>query len=156
MSFTVILTCLMLNIYHESRGEGYDGMAATAIITMKRADHNPEKVCDAVFHPYWFSWTNNLTQAPDQEVRNYWARRLMPEQGPTWEAARVVALQALDGKLDSEIVATVGESDHYYNPKAADPFWKDAYPYVGSVMNHNYHASGRKSWNVAATISKVF
>ena len=61
------ITCLALNLYHEARGEPEIGQWAVAQVTMNRAEHDPAKVCDTVFKPRQFSWTNPLVEAPARD-----------------------------------------------------------------------------------------
>lgn len=58
------LYCLTKNIYHEARGESYQGKLAVAQVTMNRVNHPtkwPKNVCDVVYQKIkgfpQFSWT---------------------------------------------------------------------------------------------------
>ena len=55
------LRCLATNIYHEARGEGYLGGLAVAVVTINRTRHRdyPRTICEVVYQPRQFSWTNN-------------------------------------------------------------------------------------------------
>jgi N-acetylmuramoyl-L-alanine amidase len=47
--------CLTENIYHEARGEPFEGQLAVAKVTLNRAK-DLTKICQAVYAPYQFSW----------------------------------------------------------------------------------------------------
>jgi len=135
MIITEALLCLSLNIYHEARSEGYDGMAAVAIVTMNRAGGQEERICEEVFRPKQFSWANSLTTvSPQQRIKN--APRFAPKDKAAWAAAKVVAHQALTGQLSSHIRARVSKADHYYNPDKANPRWKDSMHRISRIGDH--------------------
>ena len=48
--------CLSLALYHESRGEGIKGRAATAAVVLNRASKHGMDVCEVVSMPKQFSW----------------------------------------------------------------------------------------------------
>ena len=78
------ITCLALNLYHEARGEPEIGQWAVAQVTMNRAENDPAKVCDTVFKPRQFSWTNRLVEAPTPEIRRARAENYMPREAEAW------------------------------------------------------------------------
>lgn len=69
--------CLALNIYHEARGESVLGQIAVAQVVMNRVDNSywPDTVCDVVYQPHQFSWTQDhlSDETPDDEA---WGRAL--------------------------------------------------------------------------------
>jgi spore germination cell wall hydrolase CwlJ-like protein len=58
--------CLALNIYHEARGEGKEGMMAVANVTMNRVRSSayPSTVCRVVYQHKQFSWVLDKTLKP--------------------------------------------------------------------------------------------
>lgn len=55
------IKCLATNIYHESRGEGLQGMAAVGQVTRNRV-HSPrfsDSYCKVVYAPKQFTWTKH-------------------------------------------------------------------------------------------------
>lgn len=57
------LNCLAKNIYHEARGEPYEGQLAVALVTLNRATSN--SICETVYKYKQFSWTlkpKNITE----------------------------------------------------------------------------------------------
>ena len=55
------LQCLTLNIYHEARGEGVEGMWAVGEVTLNRVKDNrwPSSICSVVYQDKQFSWTHD-------------------------------------------------------------------------------------------------
>ena len=53
--------CIVQNIYHESHGEDALGQAAVAHVTLNRvrSPAYPDSVCDVVWQPGQFSWTED-------------------------------------------------------------------------------------------------
>lgn len=53
------LKCLAKTIYHESRGEPYDGQVAVAYVVLNRSKSGkfPDKVCDVVLQPRQFHFS---------------------------------------------------------------------------------------------------
>jgi spore germination cell wall hydrolase CwlJ-like protein len=55
----VSIVCLARNIYHEARGEVYEGQVGVAHVTMNRVRDSrwPNTVCGVVYQRKQFSWT---------------------------------------------------------------------------------------------------
>lgn len=72
------IKCLVENMYHEARSDGYAGMYAVAMVTLNRvADPRyPDKVCEVVYQgPVRESWkTRQHADLPDSE-RIYYPRK---------------------------------------------------------------------------------
>jgi spore germination cell wall hydrolase CwlJ-like protein len=65
------IECLALNIYHESRGEPYQGQLGVAYVTMNRVvnPNYPDTVCEVVFQYKQFSWTHDTrSDRPDDRI----------------------------------------------------------------------------------------
>ena len=95
MLVTAALTCLALNIYHESRGESIDGQIAVALVTRNRMRIQNKTACEIVFENKQFSWANNINKKisnnkieidkqylPDQTDKN-WLRALYIAEAST-------------------------------------------------------------------------
>lgn len=149
MSFFMVLVCMSLNIYHEARGEGYDGMAMVGLVTLNRADHDPDKVCEVVTKPYQFSWYNRVNQAKTDEEKLERLKNLVPKNNLAYINSLKVAMDVLKGKVKQRLVAMVGNADHYFNPHKASPAWKDRLRYVTTIGNHAVYSSKRPSYQVA-------
>lgn len=51
--------CLALNMYHEARGEGLDGLSAVSEVVLNRVEDKrfPNSVCEVIYQNSQFSWT---------------------------------------------------------------------------------------------------
>lgn len=89
------LMCLSLNIYHEARGENLAGQRAIAQVTMNRANGKKENICNVVFSPKQFSWTNSLVLvSKEKRLKNY--PRFMPDfNSKAWIRAKQIAHNTL-------------------------------------------------------------
>lgn len=122
-ALTAALTCLALNLYHEARGEGPEGMLAVGVVTLNRVAHPdwPDTVCEVVYQPSQFSWTrgNPPVNEPD-----------------AWRAARIIALELLSGEADSPL-------DHtalFFHTGAVRPHWAAHKTRLGRIGNHIFYA----------------
>lgn len=86
--FEFAVLCLALNIYHESRGDPYEGQAAVALTTLNRAKLSSKEVCEVVFEPRQFSWT--IEGAIGQRIK----ASHHPKDKTAWEKAKQIALAA--------------------------------------------------------------
>jgi spore germination cell wall hydrolase CwlJ-like protein len=70
--------CLATNIYHEARGEGYLGGLAVAVVTLNRTRHvdYPRTVCEVVYQPQQFSWTNRRGHKPTTNPASIYLARV--------------------------------------------------------------------------------
>lgn len=57
--------CLAKNIYHESRGETRLGQLAVAQVTLNRHRKTKKSICEVVYEPKQFSWTEDKPQIRD-------------------------------------------------------------------------------------------
>lgn len=105
---TEALLCLAANVYHEARGEPYEGMVAVAEVTLRRAEQSGSDVCSVVYKPWQFSWT--MTKLVDQHPSTFeqtaWARSL---------------LAASEAYTAGYTVTTC--ADHYYSTTIPEPYW---------------------------------
>lgn len=135
LSFLAYL-CMSSAIYHEARGEPFDGQAMVALVIMNRAAQDPEKVCAVIHKPKQFSWFNGYHKAKSIKAKVSWFKKMLPKDRDAWLASNIVAFKALNNKLPKSIVTKVGKADHYFNPSKANPVWRHALKEVGMVGNH--------------------
>ncbi|WP_151708867.1 cell wall hydrolase [Acinetobacter brisouii] len=93
MILTTALTCLALNIYHESRGESELGKKIVAQSTLNRVKENNSSVCEEVLRPHQFSWTSSLVR--DKRLRESG----IPKDSDAWDDSKRIAQQALNGNM---------------------------------------------------------
>jgi spore germination cell wall hydrolase CwlJ-like protein len=120
------LRVLALNMYHEARGEGPDGMQMVGEVTLNRVDHPsyPNNVCDVVYQRSQFSWTRlKIDHTPhEQEI---------------WEEALEIAENLLNGEIDR----FDNGATHFLNPNRLRtlPRWTNHLDRVGKVGNHVFY-----------------
>jgi N-acetylmuramoyl-L-alanine amidase len=117
---------LALNMYHEARGEGPDGMQMVGEVTLNRVNHPryPDNVCDVVYQRRQFSWTR---------VR----RDHTPHEEELWQEALEIAENLLLG----EIELFDNGATHFLNPNevAVIPRWTHRFDVVGRIGNHVFY-----------------
>jgi N-acetylmuramoyl-L-alanine amidase len=118
---------LALNMYHEARGEGIDGMIMVAEVTLNRVDHPryPNDVCRVVYQRRQFSWTHT--------IRNH-----TPREDETWD----IVLNLSESILLGEIETFGTGATHFYNPDLVrnPPRWTRSFQEVGRVGNHVFYS----------------
>lgn len=123
---------MALNIYHEARGEPIMGQYAVAAVTMNRASHNEDKVCDMVFQPKQFSWTNGNAH----RVKGGWelSHAMWPRDQVAWWKANRIALMVLTGRMPDN---TAGSN--FYHATSAKPAWRLAFERTRQVGQHIFY-----------------
>lgn len=126
------LLCLALNVFHEARGESIPGQYAVALVTMKRAGGNPERVCQEVFKRKQFSWANSGVV----KVKGGWqiSTRLHPKDAHAWWVANRVALMTLTGAM-----ADITNGADHYHANYARPVWSADEPPVKKIGAHIFY-----------------
>jgi N-acetylmuramoyl-L-alanine amidase len=130
---TVALSCLALNIYHESRSEPIRGQLAVALVTMNRADWKIEEVCDEVVRPKQFSWT-------EQKVRiingTYKLKQGgIPREKEAWLRSVNLARKVLNGKVHD----FTNGSKFYHTIKNRTPKWARKMLISKIIGNHIFY-----------------
>lgn len=82
------LMCLALTIYHEARGEPVIGQQAVAEVVLNRADKRDKSVCQVVYEPHQFSWSN---------------KKGVPKPSENWDSSVKLARSYLDGDKQTSI-----------------------------------------------------
>jgi spore germination cell wall hydrolase CwlJ-like protein len=120
---------LALNMYHEARGEGHDGMQMVGEVTLNRMYHTayPDNICDVVYQRRQFSWT-------------HMKRDHTPHDQELWE----LSLELAEALLNGEIEYFDNGATHFLNPRLVTrmPRWTRVYDVVGQVGNHRFYARG--------------
>jgi spore germination cell wall hydrolase CwlJ-like protein len=125
------IECLMLNAYHEARGEGVAGIQAATIVVLNRTAKkhmNANTVCQTVYKPKQFSWTH-------LDVRH------KPINKSEMEIVKTAVLDLLLtplSKLDKD-VQKVKDSLYYHETNIK---WKYANSFTVSskIKNHIFYA----------------
>ena len=121
---TAAATCLAMNIYFEARGEDYDGQKMIAEVTISRVvdDAFPDTICDVVWEPGAFSWTND-------------GKADRPRDKKAWDIARRIASETLIYGCELCTGAV------YYHEKSISPYWADDMDVVGMWGSHIFYAN---------------
>lgn len=118
---------LALNMYHEARGEGPDGMQMVGEVTLNRVGHDryPDNICDVVYQRRQFSWVHTRSDHT-------------PRDSEAWEAAVEIA----EGLLSGDIDRFDNGATHFLNPDLVTriPRWAREFDLVGSIGNHVFYA----------------
>jgi N-acetylmuramoyl-L-alanine amidase len=117
---------LALNMYHEARGEGPDGMQMVGEVTLNRVEHPayPDNICDVVYQRSQFSWTRQRSNHT-------------PSERELWDTALELSEELLNG----EIERFDNGATHFLNPRrvARMPSWTNRLDRVGSMGNHVFY-----------------
>ena len=130
IDLSIPLVCLALNIYHESRADPLIGQLAVGLVTLNRAHHRKDKICEIVFKDHQFSWT----LLPD------WA----PRDKRAWERSIRIARQSF--RVEDFTKGATHFHAHYVRPK-----WADSYTYVGQYGNHLFYRQEPKRRSTEVT-----
>lgn len=118
---------LALNMYHEARNQGYDGMLMVAEVTLNRvAELNfPDTICEVVYDHKQFSWTWTLSD-------------YTPFEEEAWAQALILA----EGIVEERIDLLDTGATHFLNPDVVSsiPTWATVYDVVGRVGEHVFYA----------------
>lgn len=130
MILSTAFACLAMNIYHENRGDTYQGQSAVAQVTMNRAQWRQNNVCKTVMERNQFSWTRNavVKTSVGYQVKLF----AEPKELKAWETAKDIAFQTLN-KHGSWLKAT------HYHALNVHPEWANKLKYVGRFGNHVYY-----------------
>lgn len=108
--------CLVDNVYHEARGEPVRGQQLVAKVTINRANLAEETICQTVYKPKQFSWTNQKPKLPDRSSEAY-------------KTAYYAAYQAINLKYEAT----------YYHTARVHPRWDRKLVRVAKVGNHIFY-----------------
>lgn len=116
------LRCLAKNIYHEARGESLRGRLAVAQVTLNRQRDRRWRgdICQVVYQPSQFSWTN--TPQPE------------PQEFDSWVDALVIAERALRRGY-----ALVRFPATHYHKLEVSPTWSDRLQPVARIGQHIFY-----------------
>ena len=144
------IECLSKNIYFESRDQGYDGMVATAWVTINRAKHRGygDTICQVVYkavvrngqpvrNKCQFSWY--CDGKPDTISSNVIEQRAWKE---IRELARFMYVSCRKGIKPEECPVDITNGAlYYFNPDRVErtPSFAVAYTKVAEIDDHVYY-----------------
>lgn len=118
-----LILCLAMNIYHEARGESFEGQIAVAEVVLTRMEKKtwPNTSCGVIWQPWQFSWTHEY-EMRDINASSYF----------TAESAARVALTG---------TTWANGADHYHTVDILPPDWTDNMDVVQVIGNHIFYRS---------------
>ena len=138
--------CLVLNGYHEARGEGPDGLEAVTQVVLNRASKENETACNVIYKPYQFSWTTKKANMRGDPAAlpgfgaistQLWARLVHGE----------VLVKSAGGRHARGVVRQL-ESPIYlathYHATHVRPTWAKRMQRVGKIGNHIFYKEQQK------------
>ena len=128
--------CLVLNAYHEARGEGPSGMEAVTQVVFNRMAIKKKTACHIIYKPQQFSWTMRKHAISAVELRDVerhlWARLV-----------RDASVFSQYGVCDVKVILTRPESPilfaTHYHTKWVKPIWRNKMKQVGVLGNHIFY-----------------
>ena len=133
MIISTAMLCLALNVYHEARGEPLKGQYAVAAVTMNRAGGDSKRICEEVFKPQQFSWTNRLTDASERKRREK-AFKEKPKDTAAWKRSLEIAKLTLLGFIEWKNVT-------HFHTKYVSPKWAKSKDFVlvAVIGDHRFY-----------------
>lgn len=126
------LMCLALNIYFEARDQDFDGQLMVAEVTLNRvaSPEFPDTVCEVVWQPGAFSWTDDGKSDEPQDL----------------EAFAQSVLIASDALYRPDIM--LGTKALYYHEKSIHPYWASSYTMLGMIGDHIFYVEKEPHFNL--------
>ena len=116
---------LTINIYHEARGEPFEGMVAVGHVTLNRVLKENKSVKDVVKRHYQFSW---------YDVKNEPAINDNSSFIKCMKAAAKVTEERLEGK-------SMQDADHYFADYIPVPDWAVKMKFINKIGHHLFYKS---------------
>jgi len=115
------IICLAKNIYHEARGEPLHGQVAVAQVTINRLHTGKygNSICDVVYKPRQFSWTQIPQRIHDSKA---------------WETSMLIASAALTNSLPASKLSAL-----YFHTRQVDPAWNKNKQIEQVIGNHIFY-----------------
>lgn len=141
--------CLAANIYFEARNQTEEGQIAVAQVTMNRAGHDVNKVCEVTLKRKQFSWLNGKTKKEEVVIL---AAFKQPKDKKAWTKAKRVANKVL-GYAHEDVV---GDATHYHTKKVS-PKWGESgeLKKIGAVGDHVFYRKNKTKDAVIMTDTPI-
>lgn len=125
--------CLALNVFHEARNQLIPGQYAVALVTRNRARKSGDTICEEVFKPKQFSWTDRV-----RRVQGGWAipASLQPREVDAWRLAYRIAQVTLQGSM-----ADITQGATFYHTTAVAPSWRLAMGKRRTIGDHVFYVA---------------
>lgn len=121
------LECLSVNAYHEARGESdVANLMIMAVVEQRVRDtrHKAITICEAVFHPYAFSWTSGGRSDKIRDKKQYYRLYKLSEKF----------------LMNKDLFVNMAEqSDHYHKVGHKTNWNYRVLDYIGRVDDHVFY-----------------
>ena len=132
-----MLTCLALNVYHESKNQSLIGQIAVAQVVMNRVKDKrfPNNVCDVVKQGLTYKWNPSIPIRNKCQFSWYCdGKSDKPREGFAWEQAVTVAHGVYYGNLDDFV-----EGAPHYPAYYVTPSWASSKTYITRIDDHIFY-----------------
>ena len=123
MLFVESLYWLALCIYHEARGEPFDGQLAVAHVIMNRSQEHGVSVKEIITIPHQFSWVGD--DIPDDVVNHSAFIRCL-----------CAAMMARDERLQGK---SLEGANHYFADYISPPDWSKDMKFIVKIGRHLFY-----------------
>jgi N-acetylmuramoyl-L-alanine amidase len=116
------INCLAKNIYHEARGESFQGQIAVALVTVNRVASKlfSNTVCGVVYAHKQFSWTQNKNKKITDEK--------------AWSSALKIATAVLSKQVYEPKFTAI-----YFHTRQVKPKWAKTKVITARIGNHIFY-----------------
>lgn len=124
----LVMMCLSMNIFWESRNQPIAGQVAVAQITMNRvaSPDYPNDVCGVVHQLHQFSW-------------QWDGKSDVPRESEAWDRAQMVARGVLAGSGHAELMDV---NITHYHAAYVNPYWSNGMEFVAKIGDHIIYLDG--------------
>ena len=132
-----MLTCLALNVYHESKNQSLIGQIAVAQVTMNRVrdERYPDNVCDVVKQGLTYKWNPSIPIRNKCQFSWYCdGKSDKPRDEHAWDKAMLVAPGVYYGNLDDFVEGATHYHAHYVLPS-----WASTKTYITRIDDHIFY-----------------
>lgn len=123
------IVCTACNIYHEARGESFNGKVAVASVTRNRVDssHFPDNFCDVVWERKQFSWTKD---GRSDKIRNL----------QSWEEAYLIAYITVESyETGTMHLEDKTNGSLWYHANYVHPIWARNQNPIVEIEGHKFY-----------------
>ena len=117
------MVCMARNIYHEARGEDYEGQLAVGYVTINRTEAAGfgSTICQTVYQDGQFSWTQDGLSDVIED----------------WDAFNTAMWISVDVFLGYAPDPT-GGATYYFNPHKSSPIWALSFNVTADIGAHRF------------------
>ena len=124
------LNCMALNLYHEARSEGINGLVAVGHVVLNRVANNrfPNTICKVVRqggekrrYKCQFSWYCD-------------GKRDRPANKAAWQTAKTIAKAIINGVIEDPTGGAM-----WYHADYVKPYWAKSVSYNGKIGRHLFY-----------------